>query len=249
MKQQLLLLLTSLSALHVSAQKNDTKKEKKTVKEVINELPEMLIAQPDAGVDTNANKLINDNVAMAIPLLWKEKGLQTIIEFKLQKTNTEPLQATMPLPDKQLAQAVVINSGTIKKMPAEKKQAVLTQIRNHLVSFYKEAGTTVSTQELNEKLLAMQISSEPFTTNSGIKGDLLLFHDVSNEQSALNILFLAPATDHSKTFFAQVNYIRYNYETTFPEDPLEWKMFVYEDEQKSYVDFTKNIIKTLQIQQ
>ena len=248
MKHIILFTLIAAIALPASAQKDDTKKEKKTVKEVINELPEMLLAQPDAGVDTNANKLINGDVAFVIPLLWKEKGLQTIIDYKLQKTNAEPLQATMPIPDKQLAQAVVITSGTVKKSVTDKKQAVLAQIKTHLSAFYKEAGVSINAQEMNDKLTAMQISSEPFTTASGIKGDLYLLHDISNEQSALCVLFLAPAADPAKTIFAQINYIRYNYETTYPEDPLEWKMFVYEDEQKTYVDFTKSMLKTLRIQ-
>lgn len=247
MKHFILLTLTTVLTLPVCAQKDDTKKEKKTAKEVINELPEMLIAQPDAMADTNANKLINGDVAFVIPLLWKEKGLQTIIDYKLQKTDAEPLLATMPLPDKKLAQGVVITSGTIKKTTSEKKQLVLTQIKNHLSAFYKEAQVSITATELTEKVNAMQISSEPFTTDAGLNGNLCLLHDIDTKQSSLCILFLAPAADPAKTHFVQINYLRYNYETTYPEDPLEWKMFVYEDEQKAYVDFTKSMLKTLRI--
>lgn len=247
MKRIFLSLLTIAFALHVSAQKDETKKEKKTAKEIINELPEMLIAQPDAGVDTNANKLINGDVAMVIPLLWKEKGLQTIIDYKLQKTDAEPLLATMPLPEKKLAQGVIITSGTVKKTTAEKKQLVITQIKNHLSAFYKEAQVSTTATELTEKANAMLVNTEPFTTDAGLKGDLYLLHDIDPKQSSLVVLFLAASVDPAKTHFAQINYLRYNYETTYPEDPLEWKMFVYEDEQQAYVNFTKSILKTLRV--
>ena len=102
------------------------KKEKKTAKEVLNELPDMLIAQPDAGPDTNANKLINDNMYIVVNPLWRDKGLHTLLEFKLQKTDFEPLLSTFPLPEKKIAQGLVIVMGTVKKPAAEKIEAPTT---------------------------------------------------------------------------------------------------------------------------
>lgn len=245
-----LIILNALLSLSVGlfAQKTETSKQKKTVGQVINELPEMLIAQPEAEVDSNANRLINDKVSMVIPLLWKEKGLQTIIDFKLQKTDAEPILATLPLPEKKLAQAIIINSGTIKKTVADKKQAVISGVKNHLAAFYKEAQVSISSTDLSAKANAMLIGTEPFVTNTGLNGELFLFHDIDAKQSGLIILFVAPSpTDPAKSYFAQIIYLRYNYETTFPEDPLEWKMFVYDEEQQEYIQFTKNILKTLRV--
>src|SRR5688572_16069366 len=143
---------------------NKEKKEKKTAKEVLQELPEMLIAQPDAGPDTNANKLIDDNMSIVVNPLWKEKGLHTLVEYKLLKTDFDPLVATFPLPDKKIAQDLIIGMTTVKKPAAEKKQAVLTQIKNHISAYYKEAGLSISAQELTDKTNSMIISTEAFTT-------------------------------------------------------------------------------------
>lgn len=238
------LLLASLSS---QAQKNEPAKDKKTVKEVINELPDMLIAQPETAADSNANKLINDNVSFTIPLLWKEKGLQTIIEFKLLKTDVEPLLATMPVPDKKLAQGLTINSGTIKKTAAEKKQLVIQQVKTHLQAYYKEAGISLSANELSEKVAAQVSQPESFKTDEGKTGELYYLNDIAAQQSNFIVLLLIPSADGTKTHFAQISYLRYNYETTLPEDAMELKTFVYPQEEEQYVDFTKKMLRTLRV--
>jgi hypothetical protein len=234
--------------LFSSAQNKEKQKDKKSVKEVINKIPDMLIAQPNAGIDTNANKLINDNMYIIINPLWREKGTQTIIEFKVSKTDVEPLKSTFPLPDKKLAQGLIINMGTIKKAALERKQGVLNQIKNHLAAYYKEAQVAITPQELAEKANAMIIASESLTTNQGRQGEVTFINDIQTNQSNLLALLLIPGTSPATTHFVQITYVHYTYETTYPEDPLELKMFVYPDEQQAYIDFTKEILKSLKIQ-
>ena len=241
-----LLTFILLSSSFAFAQNKD-KKEKKTVKEVINELPDMLIAQPDAGVDTNANKLINDNMSIVIPPVWREKGTHTLFDFKVDKADKEPLVGTFPLADKKIVQSLVITMGTMKKPVAEKKAAVLAQIKNHITTYYKEAGVSVSSQELSDKANASIISSEPFTTAEGKQGEKYLLNDIQTNQSNFIVILLIPGTVPNTTNYVQVGYTRYTYETTLPEDMMELKMFVYPDEQDSYVAFTKAILKTLVI--
>jgi hypothetical protein len=237
-----------LSVVLVSmGQEKERVKEKKSVKEVINKLPDMLIAQPDAGVDTNANKLINDNMYIVINPLWRDKGLQTIIEFKVLKTDKEPLKGTFPLPDKELVNGLVIGMGTAKKTATEKKQTVLIQIKNHLAAYYKESETAITAQELAAKTDAMTVSSETFTTNQGKTGELYFMNDIQTTQSNFIALLLIPGPNAASTHFVQFSYIHYTYETTLPEDALELKMFVYPDEQQVFIDFTKNILQTLKI--
>lgn len=230
------------------SQKSEPAKEKKSVKEVINELPDMLLAQPETAADTNANRLINDNVSIVIPLLWKEKGLQTIIDYKLLKTDAEPLLATMPLPHKKLAQGIIINSGTIKKTAVDKKQSVVTQVKNHISAYNKEAGISMNAAELNEKVNSMITGPEAFKSDEGRTGEVYYLNDIDSKQSNFVILLLVPSTDSTKTHFVQITYLRYNYETTLPEDLMELRTFVYPEDQQDYVDFTKKILKTLRIQ-
>lgn len=230
------------------SQKSESGKEKKTVKEVINELPEMLLAQPETAADTNANRLTNDNVSIVIPLLWKEKGLQTIIDYKLLKTDAEPLLATMPLPHKKLAQGIIINSGTVKKTAADKKQSVVTQVKNHISTYYKVAGISMTAAELNEKANSMVTGPEAFRSDEGKTGEIYYLNDIDSKQSNFVILLLVPSTDGTKTHFVQITYLRYNYETALPEDLMELRTFVYPEDQQDYADFTKKILKTLRIQ-
>jgi hypothetical protein len=237
--------LLFLTAFALSAQDNDNQKEKKSVKEVIKELPDMLIAQPDAGVDTNANKLINDNLSIVIPPLWREKGVHSIIEFKVLKTDKEPLVKTFPLPDKKLAQGLVIGLGTMKKPANEKKQAVLNQVKSHIAAYFKETQVAITPAELNEKANAMIISSEPLTTSQGLQGEVIFLNDIQINQSNFIGLLLVPGANPSSTHYVQFNYIHYTYETNYPEDMMELKMFVYPDEQQAFIDFTKGIFKTL----
>jgi hypothetical protein len=238
-----------LLAVHFSfAQNKDKAKDKKSVKEVINEIPDMLIAQRDAGPDSNANKLIDDNLSIVINPMWREKGTQSIIEFKVAKTDKDPLVNTFPLPQKKIAQALTINMGPAKKGAAEKKQAVIAQVKGHIAAYYKEAQLAINAQELTDKANAMIISTEPFTTSQGREGELTFINDIQTNQSGLIALLLVPGTTPASTYFVQFNYIRYTYETALPEDPMELKMFVYPDEQQAYMDFTKGIFKTFRIQ-
>ena len=250
MKKQFIMVLLTLIASHLLyAQQEKDKKEKKTAKEVLQELPERLIAQPDAGPGTNANKLISDNMWMVVNPLWKTKGLLTFTDFKLQKTDEEPLAETMPIPDKKIVQSILINLGTVKKSPADKKQVVLNNVKTHLTAYYKEAGVAISGQELTDKVNAAVIATEDFTTNDGKTGQLCLINDIQTQQSNFIVLLLLPEEGTPGVcHVAMVQYVRYTYETTIPEDPNELRTFVYPDEQDIYVDFTKKMLKTVHIQ-
>ncbi|MFN8287167.1 MAG: hypothetical protein U0V74_10460 [Chitinophagales bacterium] len=248
MKKQLIMVLLTLMVTHLLYAQQD-KKDKKSAKEVLQELPETLIAQPDAGPDTNANKLISDNMWMEVNPLWKTKGLLTFTDFKLQKTDEEPLAETMPIPEKKVVQSVLINLSTVKKSPADKKQAVLNNVKSHLTAYYKEAGIAISAQELTDKLNAAIVSTEDFTTNDGRQGQLYLINDIQSQQSNFIALLILPEEGTPGVcHVAMVQYVRYTYETTMPEDPNELRTFVYSDEQETYVNFTKKMLKTVHIQ-
>lgn len=240
----LLLLLCSTFAF---AQNEKDKKEKKTAKEVINEIPEMLIAQPDAGPDTNANKLISDNLSMEIPPIWKTKGTLTITDFKLPKTDQDPLKETFPMPEKQIVQSVAINLSTVKKAPADKKQLVINNVKQHLTSWYKDAGLALSAADATTKVNSMVSLPDTFTTAGGLSGELYYINDINSQQSSYQVVLLIPGSNPGTTHFAQIQFIRYNYETTYPEDILEWKTFVYPDEEKLFTDFAKKMLRTLKV--
>ncbi len=238
------LLLLLLPFVGAFAQNKD---QKKSVKEVLKELPDMLIAQPDKGPDTLADKLINFNLQLTIPIVWKEQGALIFSDFKLQKADKEPLSESFPLPDKKIAQGVQITMNTIKKSAAEKKEMVMKEVRNHLAGIYKDNGEPLSSKEVETKAAMLISSPESFTTNAGKKGELYYINDLQTQQSNFVLLLLIPGDDGKSSHFVFFEYYRYNYETTLPEDILEWKMFVYPDEQQAYVDFTKKILKTLVI--
>ncbi len=231
----------------VVGQNKDKQKEKKTIKEVIEELPEMLIAQPDAGPDTNANKLINDNLSIVINPMWREMGTHTIIDFKLQKISSEPLSNTFPLKEQELVQALSINMNTIKKTAEEKKQAVLALVKNHISAYYKEAGISISPQELSDKTNATVTSSETFTTDEGKQGTIYYINDIEASKSHFIVLLLIPSSIANYTCFVQFTYTRYTYETSLPEDIFEQRTFQYPDYQQEYMDFTRKILRTFRI--
>ena len=222
-----------------------TKMEK--IKETIQNLPEDLIKQPDAVADTNANKLVSDNLSMEINPIWKEKGTLSIIDYRLLKCDVDPLKATFPLPDKKLVQGLTINMNTTKKSAADKKAMVLADVQKHLAAFYKEAGKSVTKEELATQTNAMVVGSEPFTTNQGRSGDLYFIHDIQTQQAGFTVLLLLPGTAPAGLTFVYVNYFHYVYETTYPEDVLEWRTFIYPEDQLTYIDFTKKMLKTLVI--
>jgi len=233
------------SFLH--AQKKEETKPKKTVSEVLKELPDMLIAQPEAAPDTNANKLMEDNLSIVINPLWKEKGLQSIIEYKLQKTDFDPLVSTFPLSSKKLVQGLTINMNTIKKTFEEKKQMILADVKKHMLAYYKEAGMTADPKEITEKVNASVFATEQFKTAQGKDGVIYYINDIEKLQSNFTTLMVVNGNIPNTTSFVQINYFHYNYETTFPEDLLEWRMFPYEEDRQEYVDFTKKILKTFVI--
>lgn len=243
--------LFSILFLSVIAQANAQKENKPSkgekILETIKSLPEELLKQPEAAPDTNANKLISDNLSFEVPLLWREKGTMSIIEYKLQKCDVDPLKETFPLPENKLVQMLTMNMSTIKKTPAEKKQMVLAEIQKHLTVLYKDAGESITKQEIAAKANAMVISSEPFTTNQGKTGEIFFIHDIQTQQAGFCTLLLIPTEGGTKTTFVQLTYWHYVYETTFPEDILEWRTFVYPDDQQTYIDFTKKMLKTLVI--
>jgi len=250
MKNKLLTILFLTITLIASAQ-NDKKEDKQTkgekIKEAIKNLPEDLLAQPEAVADTNANKLINDNLSFEVPPLWNEKGATTIIEYKLDKCDAAPLNETFPLPDKKIVQMVTMNMGTVKKTPADKKASVLTEIQKHLTAYYKEAGKTISKEELAVQVNNAVISHEEFITSQGRTGEIYFLHDIQTQQAGFVSLLLLPSADGTKTTFVQLNYWHYVYETTLPEDPLELRVFVYAEDQQTYMDFNKKMLKTLVI--
>lgn len=249
-----LLLITVIAAMGcftVQAQTNTKDNGKQTkgekVMEAIKNLPEDLLAQPETAPDTNANKIMNDNLSVVVNPMWREKGTTSFIEYKLQKCDVDPVKSTFPLGDKKLVQELTVNLNTIKKTAEEKKQLVLAQVQNHLTAYYKEQGTALSKTELADKAKAMIAGSEPFTTNQGRKGEVYYIHDIQSQTAGFIILLLLPSDDGKAVTFVQFNYSHYVYETTLPEDVLELRLFTYPEDQQEYINFTKGILKTLVI--
>lgn len=248
MKNTLLLIFTTVIFSTVCLAQDDKAGGKKSVKETLQDLPEMLIAQPQQGPDTNANKLINDNLSIVINPIWREKGLHTLTEFKLNKIHEEPLATTFPLPDKKRMQTLVITMGTPKKSPADKKLDVENVIRKHIAAYYKAAGLSTASATVNEQVKKAIISEEKFTTKQGKAGELTVYHDVETGQSNYIVLFTTVSDKNpASTHFIQFTYTRFTYETEYPEDIAEWRPFLYPDEEKLYLDFTKNILSTFYI--
>lgn len=248
MKNSLLLLIAFLVSGVLAAQNKDDKKaEKKTVKEVIDELPDMLIAQPDKGPDTLADKLVNFNLQLTVPPVWKEKGALIFSDFKVQKADHEPVVNSLPLPDKKLAQGIWINMNTAKKPASDKKDAVIKELKTHIATLYKDNGETISAADIDEKAKALISEPETFVTNEGRKGELYLINDIQTQQVSYIMLLLIPGADGKSSHFVDFRYFRFNYESNLPEDLIEWRMFVYPDEQQEYIDFTKKVLKTLVI--
>src|ERR1043165_5917614 len=189
-----IVLFACYAGLHAQATKTTKQEKIEKIKETIKNLPDDLLATPEAGPDSNANKLVNDNLSLEINPLWKEKGVLTIFEYKLQKCDVEPLKSTFPLDDKKLVQVLTINMNTVKKSPAEKKQMVLADVQKHLTAFYKDAGKTVSKEEMATQLNAMVVGQESITTNQGKTGELYLIHDIQSQQAGFMVLLLIPGT-------------------------------------------------------
>lgn len=243
MKKSVLMMLL----LAVSCSVFSQKEPKKSAKEVLEELPEMLIAQPDKGPDTLADKLVNFNLQLTVPPVWKEKGALIFSDFKVAKADKEPLDKTLPVPDKKIAQGIQITMNTVKKTVGDKKEEVLKQLKTTVTKLYKDNGETLSAADLDEKVKSLVSAPENFTTNEGRSGELCYINDIQGQETALVMLLLVPGADGKSSHFVYFKYFRYNYETNLPEDLLEWRMFLYPDEQEAYVNFTKKILKTLVI--
>ncbi len=241
MKNVLFLLLTIVSVTLVNAQ------EKKTILQKAEDLGNKLIGQPDAGVDTTVDKIMTDNLYITVDPLWRQKGSMIFNDYKLNKTNEEPLVNTLPFPEKKLIQNITINLINQKKPVSDKRNATLALIKTHLTAYYKEAGKSISPKELDALVQSMIVSTEQFTTTQGKTGELLILNDIQAQKSEYIILLLIPGADASSTTYAQFTYTRFVYETEFPEEIMEWRPFIYQDEEQEYINFTKKILKTLVI--
>ena len=244
----LVLVLFSFSTIQAQhAQTDSTKAKKKSFTETVKEIPDMLIASPDK-VDTMANKLRNDNLYINVNPIWKDKGTNIGNDLKLVKVNEDPLSETFPMSDKKLVNGMNLTLLTQKKSAEEKKQAMTNQVRTHLLALYKEAGKSSTPTETNTQVSSMITGPEAFTTKEGKTGELYLINDISVEQSNFIIYLIMPGTKPGTTSTVQFNYYHYNYETDYPADIMDMRVFTFAEDQKAYIDFTKSLLNTLQIQ-
>jgi hypothetical protein len=206
-----------------------------------------IVDQGQKGADTTGDKFIQDNLTLTIPTVWKDKAFILMSDLKINKADEDPFVKTLPLPQKKLVKGMVLTLNTIHKSPQDKKQQVLTQIKTHLADYYKQAGKPASSKELDDQVNSFVTGPEKLTTNQGKDGELYLFHDIQAQQSNYIILFMIPGAKPGTVQFVQFQFYKYIYETTFPDDIMEWRTFVYPDDQKAYVDFAKKIIKSLVI--
>lgn len=243
MKYTLMILL----ALIVGAASAQNSGEKKTLKEKAEDFGNKVIAQPDAGADTTVDKIMTDNLYITVDPLWRQKGAMIFNDYKLNKTNEEPLVNSFPLPEKKIVVSANINLINQKKPTSDKRAATLAQVKSHLAAYYKDAGQAISAKDLDAKVQSAIVKTEEFTTAQGQKGELLAINDVQSQRSDYIILLLIPRVDGKETTYVQFTYTRYAYEDEMAADPFEWRTFVYPDEEQEYIDFTKKILKTLVI--
>ena len=88
------------------------KEPKKNAKETLEQLPDMLLAQPDKVPDTLADKFVNFNLQLTIPTVWKEKGAQIFSDFKVTEADKDPVRLTLPVPEKKIAQSITVTMNT-----------------------------------------------------------------------------------------------------------------------------------------
>ena len=241
------LAILSFSAIQAQHAQDSTKTKKKGFVETVKDIPDMLIAQPDQGPDSMANKLRNDNLYINVNPIWKDKGTNIGNDLKLQKVNEEPLAETFPLADKKLVNGFVLTLLTQKKTADEKKQAAIAQVKTHLMALYKEAGKSHTAAEVTAQVNSMISGPETFTTTEGKQGELYIIQDIQVEQSNLILLFITPGTRPGTTCTVQYTYYHYNYETDYPNDVMEMRLFQFEEDKTAYIDFTKGMLKTLQV--
>ncbi|MCS6935015.1 MAG: hypothetical protein NZM35_07680 [Chitinophagales bacterium] len=221
--------------------------QKKTLKEKLEELPEALIAQPETGPDTNANKIISDRLSITVNPVWKKEGTLYFTDFKLPKADKEPVVSTLPLPEQKPVNQVIITLTSMKKSPAERKEQLIADLKKRLSAYYKQAGFAISTSELAAKVAEMVSAEENFTTLQGVTGSLFVYHDIQPVQSEYAVTLMLPDSNKSGIHFTQIRFVRFNYETQLPEDPMELRTFPYPDVQNAYLEFAKQMLKTIYI--
>lgn len=229
-----------------SQNKKDPPKDKKNLLDKVSELPDILISQKEVS-DTNAHRFVQDILSIEVPPVWKEKGTMLLNDLKLNKTDKEPLNGTLPLPEKKIVNSLILTLNTIKKTPAERKAMAIAQVKAHIATCDKAWGTSRSISETEELLNTMIIGPETFTTRQGRSGDLYLIHDIQPQQSSLILLLLVQGPQPNSVHFAQIQFQRFIYETTPPDEVMEWRTFIYPDEQQTYIDFGKKMFQTLLI--
>jgi hypothetical protein len=245
-----LFLLSAICLVSIfSARAQDTTKARKkaNVMETIKQVPDMLIEGKDNSKDSSMYFLKNDNLSLRVQPKWQEVGTQTGNDLKLDKINDDPLDATFPLPEKKLANGLIITMTTVKKPVDEKKKAVMAQIKTDLAKMLKDAGKSLGSQEMDETVNSMNVGLEPFKTDEGKEGQIYLFNDYTSKQSNFLIDLLIPGAKPNTTVFIQFDYLHYQYDN-IPDDLSELRVFPYPDDQATYVDFTKKILKTLKIE-
>ncbi|HWB62594.1 MAG TPA: hypothetical protein VG603_03715 [Chitinophagales bacterium] len=239
-----LLIILSISS---NAQNNSNDKKKGNFSETVKQLPDMLVAKADNGPDSSMYFLKNDNLQLTVQPAWQQNGTQVGNELKLQKVNDEPLDATFPIPDKKLANGLTVTLMNYKKPADDKKQQITAQVKSHLQALYKADGKQASSDEMNAQLGNMIKGPEKFTTSAGLEGEIYLVDDFQPQQSNFSVIFMAPGTKPGATIFIQFNYYHFMYDNALPDDMNDLKVFSFPDDQAAYVDFTKNILKTLRV--
>ena len=79
------------------------------------------------------------------------------------------------------------------------------------------------------------------------KASFYLFNDYTGKQSNFLVVLLIPGAKPNTTVFIQFDYLHYQYDAV-PDDLSDLRVFPYPDDQTTYVDFTKKILKTLKIE-
>ena len=173
--KKLVLITSLLCALTSIVHAQDTTGTKKKGKfgETVKQLPDMLIEGKDNSKDSSMYFLKNDNLSIRVQPKWQELGLQTGNDLKLDKINDDPLDGTFPLPDKKLANGLVITMTTVKKPVDEKKKAVMAQVKTDLTKMLKDAGRSLGNEEMDQTVNSMNVGLEPFKTDEGKEGQLL----------------------------------------------------------------------------
>lgn len=213
----------------------------------LDKLPDMFVPVYNSPTDSALSILKNDNLVLIINPQWSEKGTQIGNDIKIPKINEDPLIGTFPVPERNTANGLDITMATYKKSPEDKKNQVFAQAKAHLAAYYKEAGKSVSADELAANAKSFISGPETFTTAEGKTGEIYTVNDIAPQQSSFLVFLVIPGTKPGTTAFVQFNYLRYTYESVVPDDYTELKFFTYPDDQKAYVDFTKTFFKTLQI--